>query len=76
VESIADVAQPTRFTHRGTAPYSQACHPLPTRTPGEALARALANYPAPQLWEELRELVPRETAAKLLDAAVAAVRRG
>jgi len=48
--------------------------PLPTRTPGVALARELADYPGMQLWTELCELLPIDGATRVYEAAAAAYR--
>lgn len=74
MDTIADVAQP-RSTHQRIPLRALHVPLLPTCTPGTVLAHALASYPAPQLFEELRGLLSRDAAARVFDAAVAAAAR-
>lgn len=46
--------------------------PLPSRTRGDALVRALTQQSTSDLWMELRRNLPLELAARVFDATVAA----
>ena len=65
MSATADVAQPDQRVH---------AVPLPSRTPGVALALALAEYPGLRLWNELCRLLPRDAAERVFEAAEAAMR--
>jgi hypothetical protein len=67
VDADVDVATSDQSDSRPLAP------PL-ARAPGATLAAALAEWPAPLLWEELRHFLPPDLASKMLDAAGRAAR--
>lgn len=75
MEATADIAPSDRTALKpipiGVGPGSTA---LPARTPKEALARSLAEYPADLLWTEVRELLSDEAAERVVEAAADAVR--
>lgn len=76
MDATADVSQSARVTTRETPRWSQKnSNPPPGRTPGTALVQALSEYPSTLLWEELRQLLPRDLAAKVFDAVVDTVVR-
>ncbi|MDR7385255.1 hypothetical protein J2S48_004770 [Promicromonospora iranensis] len=71
MKALADVEQPDSWT----IPLGTVTRPpLPTRTPRVALAQCLAGYPGMELWRELRELLPADSAARVLEAAATAYR--
>lgn len=66
MSAIANVAPPDQNVLQ--------IEPLPTRTPGVALAESLAQCPGVHLWSELRRLLPLSAAIRVYEAAATAVR--
>lgn len=72
MKSIADVVEPDtpKCIPLGFVTYRA----LPARTPGQALGKALGDYPGVRLWCELRQMLPTDGAARVYEAAAAAYR--
>jgi hypothetical protein len=73
MDATADVAR-TAGPLRPATPRRDESHAQlrPARTTGESLTRALVEYPATLLWEELRRQLPAESASRVFDVAIQA----